>query len=66
MVLFNKRNNTNNNNNNHSHMRDDPNIHQPGATLRKKEYSPTSVGGIQPIQPVTLDISHTQLSRPLP
>ena len=31
------------------------------------EYSPTFVGGIlQPIQPVTLDISHTQLSRPIP
>ena len=46
---------------------DGPNIHRQVATLRMTEYSPTFVGGIlQPIQPVTLDISHTQLSRPIP
>ena len=52
-------------NNNHSHIRDDPNIHQPGATLRKTEYSPTPWEECN-LASAWLDISLTQLSRPIP
>ena len=54
-----------NNKNNHSHGRDEPNIHQPGATLRKKKYSLTPWEEFN-LANAGLDISHTQLSRPIP
>ena len=53
------------NNSNYSLIRDDPNIHQPGATLRKNEYSLTPWEEFN-LANAGFDISHTQLSRPLP
>ena len=58
------KNKNNNNNNNNSHGRDDPNIHQRGATLRSTEYSPTPWEECM-LANACLDISHTQLSRPI-
>ena len=51
--------------NNYSLIRDDPNIHQRVGTLRKKEYSPTPWEEFN-LANAGLDISHTQLSRPIP
>ena len=56
--------NTSSNNNNNTHYGDAPNIHQRGATLQKKEYTPTTWEE-SILANAGFDISQTQLSRPI-